>query len=117
MDILFIIFIVIACLAAVGVVVFAVLLHRAKVEAANARRRKQELRRRAMADERARQQKAAENGAPANAQQRQRAASQREADKDRPIGAGPSPAVKDAAAKYLERQEARRRSQERDDLQ
>ena len=115
-GILFIVFVVIACIAAIGVVVFAVLLHRAKVEAANARRRKQELRRRAMADEKARQEKASRAGASANAQTQRRSSSARSADpKDGPIGAGPSPAVKDAAARYIEKQEAKRKAQERED--
>ena len=113
-GILFIVFVVIACIAALGVVVFAVLLHRAKVEAAELRRRKQELRRRAMADERARQEKAAGNASPntANAPRRRATDSQSDTDLDRPVGAGPSPAVKDAAARYIERQEAKRRAQE-----
>ncbi|MGX8728894.1 MAG: hypothetical protein ACSW75_04925, partial [Lachnospiraceae bacterium] len=106
----------IACLAAIGVVVFAVLLHRAKVEAANARRRKQELRRRAMADEKARQESAAKAGAAANAQpQRRKPSSRTTDDQAGPIGAGPSPAVKDAAARYIEKQEAKRRAQENEE--
>ncbi|MGX8703410.1 MAG: D-alanyl-D-alanine carboxypeptidase family protein [bacterium] len=115
-GILFIAFVVIACLAAIGVVVFAVLLHRAKVEAANARRRKQELRRRAMADEKARQESAAKAGAAANAQpQRRKPSSRTTDDQAGPIGAGPSPAVKDAAARYIEKQEAKRRAQENEE--
>ena len=114
-GILFVVFVVLACAAAVGVVVFAVLLRKAKAEAAMARRRKQELRRRAMADERARQEQASVSSPAANPSYRRNAAPRGSAEKSRPVGAGPSPAVKDAAARYIERQEARRRAQEKDE--
>ncbi len=115
-GILFIVLVIIAILAAIGVIVFAILLHRAKVEAEKAKRRKQELRRRALADEKAREARASGADNSGKGGRSREGASdvrgQKRSAKEPTYGAGPSPAVKDAAQKYIERQEARRRSQD-----